>query len=81
MKIRLQLLAISLGLVVFYLGERIYSELSRWILSGFGLALMVAAVGMAAWRFKGAVDERRLASRRILVHYGICALGILVYVL
>lgn len=69
---RLALPAALSGLGVLYVGERALHEGWRYGVSGFGLALMVAASALALWRVVRADSTKKVAARYLLL--GFCAL-------
>ena len=81
MLLRLPLQAMLTGLLLLWVGERALSDTPRWVVDGLGVLALFTSITLAAVRYASARDERRVATRALLLHYLLCVLAILVYVL
>jgi hypothetical protein len=73
---------ICFGLTSIYVGERLFTELERYIISGLGLSLMLfGACFFGIMRWANSTGERRMGHKRLLQHYTIIFAGLLLYLL
>ncbi len=70
----------ALGLAALYLGERTLADKARLLCDGLGLALLVFAVAMAAWRLVARKEQpERRAALLLLLAYAVASLGVGLY--
>ena len=72
--------SIIVGLVLLYIAERAFADLSRYILDVVGLIIFFTGVGMSTARFLRASGSRRQAAKKLLINYGLCVVAIVLYI-
>ena len=79
MQNRLPTILMPVALVLLYVGERALTETPRTVVLGLGGLLLIAAIALASFRFVRSGGDGRGAYLRILVHYAIAAVAVLLY--
>ena len=67
------------GLLFLYIGERTLAGAAHWAVSGLGLALILGSLGASIVRWQQADANRKTASGRLALEYGLVVVGLLVY--
>ena len=76
-------LAFGAGLLLFFLGERLFGHLSgaRFVLSGLGVLLIVGVTAARAWTTSSSTGARRRVERTLLLCHLGTVLALVLYVL
>ncbi len=76
-------LAFGVGLLLFFLGERLfgYSSGARFVLTGLGVLLILGVTAARAWTMSSSTGARRRVERTLLLCHLGTALALVLYVL
>lgn len=76
-------LAFGAGLLLFFLGERLFGHLSgaRFVLTGLGVLLILGVTAARAWTMSGSSGARRRVERTLLLCHLGTVLALVLYVL
>src|SRR5262249_5282887 len=76
-------LVFGFGLLLFFLGERLFGHLSgvRFFLTGLGLLLIVAITAVRAWAMVSSSGARARVERTLLLSHAGTLLGLILYAL
>jgi hypothetical protein len=76
-------LIFGIGLLLFFLGERLFGHLSgvRFVLTGLGLLAILGVTGVRAWTMNASSSARRRVERALLMCHLGTVLGLVLYVL
>ena len=76
-------LAFGIGLLLFFLGERLFGHLSgaRFVLTGLAVLLILGVTAARAWTMSSSSGARRRVERTLLVCHLGTVLGLVLYVL
>jgi hypothetical protein len=76
-------LAFGIGILLFFLGERLFGHLSgpRFVLTGLGVLVILAVTGARVWTMMKSTGARRGVERVLLICHAGTVLALVLYVL